>query len=450
MNMADLKQTFDMLRDQAISVFFETLKAREGCVHCMRAIEHATKHGKDDTYVSCVAHRFVNVCKSRFSEFENPANNGMIKTTEHVVIMDSVDEFEILAAYRGVEVTTRNGETASLFPVVAAVIERGEYVHRHHAVLVEKLAPIDAEGDVTREWVTLLHDVDSVNAVAFATALAGARAVDTCVHGEARESNTFFMEFSQRNSCPACSVFEPLADAPSDPADEPVELRDIADQLGLSIIRAGNEEYLIVYSSADRDAARSALDTAGFKDTLTLLVLHDIWHDGAFHGDKTAYRVVETSNGDEFVLVTSNNSEDGLYDANPVDFLMGRAEDWVNCTHHPSRVARALIDLNADVEKIDDEYENDGRGRALPGEEFWLVVNEGDKPNFTALVFKADCKHVSSRDCSQGTDDHDRVYKIVAGPYKDKYLRDYASRCEGSADYEATLLEASLPEWATE
>jgi len=228
------------------------------------------------------------------------------------------------------------------------------------------------------------------------------------------------------------------------------ELRDVADELGASIIRAG-EESVIVYSDEVRKAARAALDAAGFKGTNTLLVLDEIWHDGAFHGDNTSYRLVEIDDGSEFVLVTSRDGEDSLYDADPVDFLLGRVEDWVNCMHHPCRVARSLESLGVNAEKVDDAYEGDEREHVLANEEFWLVVIEGDEPEFKALVFKADCKHLSSRDCSQGTDDHDRVYEVVAGPYKGKYLRDYASRWQGAADYEATLFdEGGLPEWATE
>lgn len=228
-----------------------------------------------------------------------------------------------------------------------------------------------------------------------------------------------------------------------------VELRDVVDQIDASLIRAG-EDYVLVHSEADRKTARAALDVARLETVATLLVVHEIWHDGAFHGDHVSYRVVETDAGDEFILVTSRDGEDCLVDADPVNFLMGRAEDWVNCTHHPNRVRDALRDLGAKASDVDEEYVHDDREHDLASEDFWVAIDDEEQPaKFTALVLKADTAQVAWRNCHEGTDDHDVVYLVNAGPHAGQYLRDYASRYEGSSDHEATLHGPDqLPGWA--
>jgi len=223
----------------------------------------------------------------------------------------------------------------------------------------------------------------------------------------------------------------------------------IAPVSGATRIHAG-DDYVLVHDTKSRDMARATLDAAGLKTVSTLLAPHIIWEDGRFHGDRVQYRVVETDDGNEFILVTSRDGEDGLYDANPIDFLMGRVEDWANCTHHPCRVRDAFKELGAKANKVDGTYDDDEREHDLNGEDFWLVIDGEEQPaKFTALVFKADAARVAWRDCSSGTDDHDIIYLVNAGPHAGQYLRDYASRYEGSADYEATLLDVDqLPSWA--
>lgn len=185
--------------------FFKTLKTRAGCVHCINAIEHTIRHNKYSPYISCRAHKFVDVCKARYGEFENPSHNDKIKCIDAVEpFISSVDGFEILAIGGGVQVATSRGDVANLYVVVAGVVEHDEYIHRHQAVLVENFKPMSPEGDSDIEWTTLLHDTDSVVAVAFASCLAGGHAVDTCVNGNARESQTMIVPFVQRSSCHDC------------------------------------------------------------------------------------------------------------------------------------------------------------------------------------------------------------------------------------------------------
>jgi len=228
------------------------------------------------------------------------------------------------------------------------------------------------------------------------------------------------------------------------------KLEEIVDTItGASLMRT-TENFILVSSEEIMKEARAALDAAGLVDINIYVEKTTIWHDGNFHGENVKYRVVESENGDEYILVTSRDGEDGLYDADPVNFIMGRVEDWVNCTYHPCRVRDALRELDAEASKVDDKYDDDEREYVLADEDFWLVIDDEEQPTkFTALVFEADCEKVAWRNCSEGTDDHDVIYLVNAGPHAGQYLRDYASRWEGSSDYEATLHDAAdLPSWA--
>jgi len=77
--------------------------------------------------------------------------------------------------------------------VYVALVEEGEYVLRHHALLME-----------TEHYESvLLHDRWSVDQITLALALVDGYARETCVYGKAEES-TNTRDLIQRDSCSAC------------------------------------------------------------------------------------------------------------------------------------------------------------------------------------------------------------------------------------------------------
>jgi len=176
--------------------FLQSLQDKNNCPNCARAQAHAVRHNGDMAgigYVSCRAHRVIDAYASRFLKIEwvNPANtSGFTVTSGQPWSLDTLDEWVIIAAS---PVSVHRDENEATVVTVAAV-ENGEYVARHHAVLV-----------ATKEGITLLHDTHAVEAVAIATAMIGGYVINTCTYGDAGDTPARPHSPVQRDRCVECS-----------------------------------------------------------------------------------------------------------------------------------------------------------------------------------------------------------------------------------------------------
>jgi hypothetical protein len=173
--------------------FHAALASRDNCNNCTRAKAHARKHGKDEAYISCRAHRVVDACKSRFVnvEFVNPSNTAgfeVVPAPEASTGHD-IDGWAIIAR----SASTLHVKEDMAILVTVAEVDGGEYIARHPAVIIV-IAGVEH----------LLHDAESVYAVAMAMVMAGGRTINTCVWGKAEPTNIEHVTPIQRDSCPEC------------------------------------------------------------------------------------------------------------------------------------------------------------------------------------------------------------------------------------------------------
>lgn len=195
-----------------------TIESSE-CENCTRARTHARRHGVDEDaveWIHCVPHRLAQKCAMRFNllgDGENPANTRDITMTNVPDLPTQIGRWEVInEPIYGTHVVTSRGDAGDLFIVQVARLVDDQYIYRHPAVLVRVTRTADYkrwndQRDRERDTFALLHDDESVHAVAVAAALCDGWCRDTCTNGEPvppLEPEEIADEYVQRSECDRC------------------------------------------------------------------------------------------------------------------------------------------------------------------------------------------------------------------------------------------------------